>query len=340
MNKLSAIVGLVSLFGLALSATACVDDVNGGNAGGGGAGGGHGKCIPDKEEQCACPGGQSGKQPCNSEGTGFGPCECGDADADAGVCTPGQQVGCACPGGSQGVQKCKGNGSGFDTCECPPSTSSSSSGGTGGVCTPGAQTSCTDCPNEGTGVHVCNQQGTGFGACTDCTGGSTSSSSSSGGTQQCVLHTVKVKVSSVDNPGLVPTGGFYASLTYTDTSGLHAKWLQGYNDPDPKGHTGCELINQGGVWTCSVQACQGTYFRALPEFKNSASSTFWTFLGDDGYWPGGGAGEFAGHTVIEVNGVDYPCATKSSQGDPSLCKKANNNDGQDNTWDFNIESLP
>src|SRR5690606_1456953 len=36
-------------------------------------------CAPGKVEACACPGGGMGAQACREDGSGWGPCECGDA---------------------------------------------------------------------------------------------------------------------------------------------------------------------------------------------------------------------------------------------------------------------
>ena len=54
-----------------------IDNEGGGGAGAGGTTTTTSPCIPGKQEQCPCPGGTTGVQACNAQGTGFSACACG-----------------------------------------------------------------------------------------------------------------------------------------------------------------------------------------------------------------------------------------------------------------------
>jgi hypothetical protein len=94
-------------------------------------------------------------------------------------CTPGKQEECACVGGTKGVQSCKADGSGLNECQCGSTTSSTGTGGAGGMSTGTMGPMCGDGVQQ---AGECDPSSEGHIYCAaDCDSMTTSSSSGTGG---------------------------------------------------------------------------------------------------------------------------------------------------------------
>jgi hypothetical protein len=126
-------------------------------------------CIPGRSVACVGPGGCSSNQICNSDGTGYGPCDCAQpVEASAPVeasttppCVPGQSIACTGPGGCISNQVCNVDGTGYGACSC-------SNDGSALLCVPGQSIGCSG-PGGCFSSQVCNTDGTAYGPC-DCSG--------------------------------------------------------------------------------------------------------------------------------------------------------------------------
>jgi hypothetical protein len=118
-------------------------------------------CIPGRSVACAGPGGCSSNQVCNSDGTGYGPCDCAPStDAGTTPCVPGQSIACAGPGGCISSQVCNAAGGGYGACSCL------GEGGSTLLCVPGQSIACGG-PFGCASYQVCNGTGNGYSPC-DC----------------------------------------------------------------------------------------------------------------------------------------------------------------------------
>lgn len=123
-------------------------------------------CVPGQSAACVGPGGCSTNQICNGDGSGYGPCDCAAAAADASapLCVPGQSIACAGPGGCISSQVCNDAGAGYGACACE------SDGGTL-LCVPGQSIACGG-PYGCASFQVCDESGSAYGPC-DCPEGGT-----------------------------------------------------------------------------------------------------------------------------------------------------------------------
>jgi hypothetical protein len=118
-------------------------------------------CIPGISVACTGPGGCSSGQVCNTEGNGFGACNCAaPMDASTMACVPGQSIACAGAGGCISSQICSTGGTGYGACICPNDS------GTTLSCIPGQSIACGG-PYGCSSFQVCNTNGNGYEPC-DC----------------------------------------------------------------------------------------------------------------------------------------------------------------------------